>query len=131
MNLYAWVTPAFISKFSPVDHTWVTTYDSRATPHLDIDAVLAANENYWFSWGSFHPVGYPRDFPGGLLLQTTAPSNKSLCLVTANDPQGRGTIRWYGIHGVCHQLSNQILYPAQKYVHFARGYPTSWNIREA
>jgi hypothetical protein len=126
MELYAWVTPAFLPHISPVDHTWVTTYDSRATAYPDLGCVLKANEHYWFSWGSFHQNGNPRDFPGGLLFQATAPPDKSLCLVTPDDPKlGRGTIRWYGIHGVCHQLSNQILYPAQKSVHFARGYPLS------
>jgi hypothetical protein len=126
MELYAWVTPAFIPRISPVDHTWVTTYDSRETVYQNIGEVLAANEHHWFSWGKFHKEGNPRDFPGGLLFQTTAPPDKSLCLVTPDDPKlGRGTIRWYGIHGVCHQLSNQILYPAQKSVHFARGYPLS------
>ena len=30
-SLYAWAVPAF-SAGSPVDHTWVTTYDNRVKP---------------------------------------------------------------------------------------------------
>jgi hypothetical protein len=127
MELYAWVTPAFIPHNSPVDHTWVTTYDSRVTPHNDIGTVLAANEHYWFSFSpEFHRQGNSQEFPGGYLFQKPAPPNISTCLVTPDDLQlGRGTIRVYGIHGVCHQLSNQILYPAKETVHLARGYSVS------
>jgi hypothetical protein len=32
--LYAWAVPAFISE-SPVDHTWVTTYDNRVHSYPD------------------------------------------------------------------------------------------------
>lgn len=44
--LYAWTVPAFTSG-SPVDHTWVTTYDNRVTPYPNDAAVAAAHQSYW------------------------------------------------------------------------------------
>jgi hypothetical protein len=35
VNLYAWATPAFING-SPVDHTWVATYDNRETAYENV-----------------------------------------------------------------------------------------------
>jgi hypothetical protein len=46
-QLYAWAVPAFIDE-SPVDHTWVTSYDNRTQNFADIAAVIAANQDYWF-----------------------------------------------------------------------------------
>ena len=60
--LYAWTVPAF-SSGSPVDHTWITTYDNRVNPYPNDAAVVAAQQNYWYCWGSFHPTGGTRHFP--------------------------------------------------------------------
>jgi hypothetical protein len=46
-TLYAWATPAF-SSGSPVDHTWVTTYDNRVNAYPAIADVIAANQLYWY-----------------------------------------------------------------------------------
>lgn len=116
MNLYAWATPAFVQG-SPVDHTWVTSYDSRGISLLDIESVIAANESYWYSWGKFHPKGQ-------MILDATSTS-ASLCLVPPNSIKSRGTVSWYGIHGVCHQVSNQVLYPSGRTVAGVRGYRAS------
>ncbi len=43
--LFAWVTPA-LTTGSPVDHTWVSSYDNRQTIYLDDAAVAAAGEFY-------------------------------------------------------------------------------------
>lgn len=109
-TLFAWVTPAFWSG-SPLDHTWVTTYNSNLTPYPAIADVVAAGEDLWYCWGSFHPVGNP---PGMLASRT---GNRALaeCLVQPNadsstSAPARGTIFTYGIDGVCHQLANQVLY---------------------
>jgi len=109
-TLYGWVTPAFISG-APADHTWVTTYDSRVTEYENIGSVVAASEDYWFSWGSFHRKGSPPaplcDGPGDLALA------RCLCLPNLDSRwhlSARGTIFIYGVDGACHQLSNQILY---------------------
>lgn len=109
MKLYAWVTPAFIpSGYVPVDHSWVTTYDMRDIQrhsYSDIDDVRNANQSYWFCHGGFHQQSNPvhpiasRDFLGN-----------ANCLVRPNDSLAWGTIFWYGIDGVCHQVSNQVLY---------------------
>ena len=40
-TFYAWTVPAFVSG-SPVDHTWVTTYDNRITVYPGDAAVAAA-----------------------------------------------------------------------------------------
>src|SRR5208337_1345282 len=51
-TLYAWAVPAFIDE-SPVDHTWVTSYDNRKQGYPDIAAVIAAKQDYWYCWGDF------------------------------------------------------------------------------
>jgi hypothetical protein len=40
-DLYAWAVPAF-STGSPVDHTWVTTYDNRVKVYSSDQQVAAA-----------------------------------------------------------------------------------------
>lgn len=109
-TLFAWVTPAFWNG-SPLDHTWVTTYNSNVSPYVDIADVVAADEYLWYCWGSFHPVGDPR----GMLASRTGSLALATCLVQPNaesstTPAARGTIFTYGIDGVCHQLANQVLY---------------------
>lgn len=52
-TLFAWATPAWFNN-AVLDHTWVTTYDNRIKPYPDIAAVVAADEEYWLCWGSFH-----------------------------------------------------------------------------
>jgi hypothetical protein len=132
VTLYAWAVPAYFQG-SVVDHTWVTTYDSRVTVHPTISDVLAAGEHYWYSWGSFHAKGGTPPIPDGFLASGSANLPYACCLckpdVDSNvDPAARGTIFNYGRDGVCHQLANQILWstgqsgmsPAS--VRLARGY---------
>lgn len=106
MLLYAWVTSAFISKGSPVDHTWVTSYDSRNNNLSTILDVKKANEQYWYCRGSFHQHGSPAK----PIVNGAFSSGSASCLVTPNDSKSNGTVHWYGIDGVCHQVSNQVLY---------------------
>jgi hypothetical protein len=111
--LYAWAVPAFAAN-SPVDHTWVTTYDNRATPYADVDQVAAAGEFYWYCWGSFHASGGTPNNPTGFLGQQSGNLTLAQCVVQANAdsttvPAARGTIFTYGVDGVCHQLANQVL----------------------
>ncbi|MGF6740374.1 hypothetical protein [Paraburkholderia atlantica] len=54
VTLFAWSVPAYFQG-SVVDHTWVTTYDSRVTIYPALADVLLAGEHYWYSWGSFRP----------------------------------------------------------------------------
>lgn len=119
MDVLVWVTPAAVTG-SPVDHTWVTSYDSNTSVLMDLNAVIANGQFYWFCWGRFYVNGIPRR---PLLTATT--TSTSNCLVGANSPTERGTIQWYGIHGVCHQVANQVIYPTRQRVSAARGYRAS------
>lgn len=133
-TLFAWVVPAFTSG-SPVDHTWVTSYDNRATAYSNDQQVAAAGECYWYCWGSFHATGGTPGNPTGFLGTQVGDLAMAQCLVqpnadSRNVPAARGTIFIYGVDGVCHQLANQVLYStgigAQPMtVHGARGYAAS------
>lgn len=131
---YAWVVPAY-SSGSPVDHTWVTTYDNRTHNYPDIQSVVAAQEANWYCWGSFHPKGGASGHPDGFIGSQAGDRSIASCLVKPNvssdsDYDARGTIFTYGVDGVCHQLANQVLYATGKgaaplTVKQARGYAVS------
>lgn len=109
-TLYAWRTPAYWSS-SPVDHTWVTTYDNQANPYPNVGAVTGAGEGYFYCWGSFHQVGNPPN----MVRSAVGDRAMAECLVKPNvssddDRAARGTIYTYGVDGVCHQLANQVLF---------------------
>jgi hypothetical protein len=113
-TLYAWAVPGFFSQ-SPVDHTWVTTYDNRKNAYKNIAAVTAARQDYWYCWGSFHAQGGTPVNATGLLGKRAGKLEVAECLVRTNAdsmdvPAARGTIFTYGVDGVCHQLANQVLY---------------------
>lgn len=134
-TLYAWTVPAY-SSGSPVDHTWVTTYDNRTVVYQTDADVIAAGETYWYCWGSFHPTGGTPVNPTGFLGSQSGNLAFAQCLVLPNadsrtTPAARGTIFVYGVDGVCHQLANQVLYAtgsastAPLTVRGARGYMVS------
>ncbi len=123
MKLYAWVKPAFVTG-APVDHTWVTTYDSGVTMYNSIEELATAGEHYWFCRGDFHKLGVSDSFAGGQILQVPFHPG-SLCLVKPDDQASCGTVVDYGIDGVCHQIANQVLFPAGGKVTDARGYKLS------
>ena len=131
LTFYAWVNPAFWSH-APLDHTWVTSYDSRVTPYSTIAEVIKAGQVNWYCWGDFHVSGNPAD---PIAIQSGS-GTIAQCLVEGNadsstNPAAKGTIFTYGVDGVCHQLANQVLYatgsasqpPAT--VKAARGYAIS------
>jgi hypothetical protein len=114
VKLYAWVVPAF-SSGSPVDHTWVTTYDNRQIVYPNDSQVTQAGESYWYCWGGFCPSGGTPNNQTGYLGEQSGDLSVAQCLVKPNadsrtDAAARGTIFTYGVDGVCHQLANQILY---------------------
>lgn len=130
-TLFAWTTPAYWTS-SPVDHTWVTTYDNMAHPYATIGDVTAAGAHFWYCWGSFHQHGQP----DRCLIEQGGSEALATCLVEPDQScqasaRARGTIFTYGVDGVCHQLSNQILYAtgrpgaAPATVRGARGYAIS------
>lgn len=123
MRFYVWVTPAFV-KGSPLDHTWVTDYDSRVNRPKDIQAVIKGQWHYWYCFGKFHQYGQSSAYSGGLLGEVPS-DNRAFCLVEAEKEGRTGTINRYGVDGVCHQLANQVLYPCGLTVSKARGYRLS------
>ncbi|MFT0875277.1 hypothetical protein LRC39_14525 [Rhodopseudomonas sp. P1] len=135
VNLYAWAAPAWSSE-SPVDHTWVTSYDNQVHPYSTIADVVVAGQSFWYCWGSFHPQGGTPINPTGALGQQSGNLKLAQCLVQPNADSNttaaaRGTIYTYGVDGVCHQLANQVLYATANgsvpplTVSKARGYPLS------
>jgi hypothetical protein len=95
--------------------------------------VLSAGEHYWYSWGSFHAKGGTPVSADGFLASGAADLLYASCLCRPDvdsvvDPAARGTIFNYGRDGVCHQLSNQILWATGRggatpaTVNKARGY---------
>jgi len=114
VKLYAWAIPAFTTG-SPVDHTWITTYDNRSNPIANIQQVIAAKQFNWYCWGDFHVQGGTPANVSGFLGERDGDLTQARCLVepNANSLQAepaRGTIFRYGREGVCHQLANQILF---------------------
>jgi len=131
-ELFAWVRPAYLSK-APVDHTWVTTYDSRAVSFSDRDDVKITEHAYWYCYGTFHVKGGTVENPTGLLGSGNARLGLAKCLVQPNVTHEEsvgavGTILRYGRDGVCHQLANQVLFATATgtarpmIVNAARGY---------
>ncbi|WP_233800337.1 hypothetical protein [Paraburkholderia sp. HP33-1] len=132
VTLFAWSVPAYF-RGSVVDHTWVTTYDSRLKIYPALADVLTAGEHYWYNWGSFHAQGGTPVSKDGFLASAGANLLYAGCLcrpdVDSNiNAAARGTIFSYGRDGVCHQLSNQILWATGRSgvtpatVHLSRGY---------
>lgn len=134
-TLFAWATPLQGIE-SPVDHTWVTDYDNRAPgAPTDIAAVVKAAGNYWYCWGEFHAHSDSTEFHG-YLGSEPASAAVTRCICTSNaqtapDQPTSGTVRAYGIDGVCHQLANQLLWATGSHsqppltVASARGYGAS------
>ncbi|MCD4502390.1 hypothetical protein [Chromobacterium vaccinii] len=119
--LYAWACPAFIEGF-PMDHTWVTSYDNRVLKYKDIAEVIRNNGLYWFCWGDFHPKGERHEKDTGFLGSANGDYNYSSCICAPNldsrqHAEARGTIYYYGVDGVCHQLANQILWSSASLGH--------------
>ena len=102
----------------------LNAYDIRTNNYSDIDQVISAQESYWYCKGDFHSHG---DFIGKINYS----SPYANCLVTPNNSiNGNGSIIRYGIDGVCHQVSNQVLYRSKNplnnlRVDKARGYKLS------
>ena len=108
-KLYVWVNPL---KSAPlVDHTWVTDYNittKNYPKHPD-------GKNYWYCWGSYH-----KSAQHGMLLSVSGTLKHAKALVLSNvkpppEPMARparqdGSITFYAIDGLCHQVANQILY---------------------
>jgi hypothetical protein len=131
--LYAWVTPAYFSE-APVDHTFVTSFDSRQRRYLDISEVITATHSFWHCWGDFHSTAGTNVNVTGYIGSQQANMKEAVGLVTPNEgiakSSSKGTILAYGIDGVCHQVANQVLFATARWgdpltVCAARGYVAS------
>jgi hypothetical protein len=130
---YAWAVPAFTTD-SPVDHTWVTTYDNRIDTYPSDQAVDAPVSSTGTAGARFIRKDILQTVPTAF-GQQAGDLALAGCLVVANAdsrtlPAARGTIFSYGVDGVCHQLANQVLFAtgrggAPLTVAPARGYMAS------
>jgi hypothetical protein len=107
-TLSAWANPITVAGVRFADHTWVTTYDAPSPcPPPTV---------YWYSWGGCHTTG--SGTTATLLSHRPASVDVARCICEPDvedysfqpgDP-AHGGIDYYGISGVCHQLSNRILF---------------------
>jgi len=107
-TLYSWANPIG-GVGNIVDHTWVTSFPAASQ--------CPPPQSYWYSWGGCHETG-----PGTTakpLATHGADLAVAKCICTADlgeyippDSPSHGGINLYGIDGVCHQLSNRILWAA-------------------
>jgi len=107
-TLFAWANPL---KAAPIlDHTWVTNYE--IPPIHDNPPPPPKGDDYWWCWGIYHAVGSggTHHQPYGAIGNGSANLEITRNVVTPNDQAAHGTIAYYGVDGVCHQLANQTLY---------------------
>lgn len=119
-TIYVWARPLSQSKHSMIshlDHTWVTTYPLEINPEKqsDPDPSTIPPENYWYCWGRVHMVASHQITTTEIDIETACgivPANiKASDTDTPNyEPSDKaGAIEYYGLDGLCHQLTNQIL----------------------
>lgn len=102
VSLYAWANP--LRHLHLADHTWVSTYDapSGCPPPTD----------YWYCTGACHPTG------AGTTARALRTGRADLALahciaqpnVSTFHPGPATAGIHYGIDGVCHQISNRVLF---------------------
>jgi hypothetical protein len=112
-QLYAWRRPAFFSSDEMLDHTYVTDY-SPFNKYLTIQSVITAGEHYFYCWGDFDMKNKNQYLvPKCPASGEPADLKRVSCICEANDKDAHGTIFKYLKDGVCHQLTNQVLYPTE------------------
>ena len=109
-TLHAWADPIG-GTANLADHTWVTSFDpvSQCPP----------GQSYWYAWGGCHQTGSGATSRSlGTHAADMAVAN---CICTPDvhellppNSASHGGINLYGIDGVCHQLSNRILWATTK-----------------
>lgn len=139
-RIYAWGIQAFQGRkplLANFEHTWITSYEQKADPvnHPDPPADWKPPESYWYCWGSAHDVAERAiESASGSLEVATAICPANTVALPPNSPLGTpsttsGTIEYYGLDGVCHNVSNQVLYSTGSKnveplrVNRAKGYP--------
>lgn len=102
-KLYVWANP--LNVISVLDHTWVTTYDLITTCPPDI-----SSGDYWYCWGICHETGQYNP-EARLLNSRDGEVTLATCISTPNDEDDHAGIAGiYGLHGVCHQVANRVLF---------------------
>lgn len=105
-KLYIWANPLKVTSF--LDHTWVTTYDPVAACPPD-----TSNGDYWFCWGICHMSGQYNP-QARLLNSREGKMELATCISSPNDKDDHaGITGMYGLHGVCHQVANRILFSTE------------------
>ena len=118
-TLYAWANPLSFAPF--FDHTWVTDYSFTNNEYPTIGDI-PDGANYWYCWGIYHPSGSGgvNHNPNGAIGQAASDQTMATSLVTSNTPPPSqpgepdqpqdGSITFYAVDGVCHNVANQVLY---------------------
>ncbi|HEY3204988.1 MAG TPA: hypothetical protein VGL03_15165 [Thermoanaerobaculia bacterium] len=107
-TLHAWANPITIAGIRFADHTWVTAYDAPS--------MCPPVPAYWYSWGGCHATGSGTTATALASHEADLPVARCICQPDVEDylpspgNPAHGGIDIYGITGVCHQLSNRILF---------------------
>ena len=111
-TLHAWARP--VGDAPVFDHTWVTDFPFSNGEYPNF-GDLPNGARFWFCWGDYHA----EHRAGGALCSAVAQGDPDRIVrpnTPPTDPPGtgrlpqNGTIDFYGVDGVCHQVSNQVLY---------------------
>lgn len=102
-KLYIWANP--LKVVSVLDHTWVTTYDPVAVCPPDTSCG-----DYWYCWGICHETGQYNP-EARLLITHDGEMTLATCISVPNvENDHAGITGIYGLHGVCHQVANRVLF---------------------
>ena len=102
MALYSWARPLDRAPF--VDHTWVTSYTPSTGPE---------GGHYWFCWGEQHDLTNligQHDGDAAVAGKLVKPDQSHPPYPGTTGHPEDGSITFYAIDGVCHQLANQVLF---------------------
>lgn len=117
---YAWGRP-LTQGTDPVlkrlDHTWVTIFEEDVDPTEQPDPPEDWNppDGYWYCWGRVHNVAsHQISMQSGSIDIANAISPQNTPAVPLGTKQWKasqtsGSIEFYGLDGVCHQVANQVL----------------------
>lgn len=117
--LRAWANPLSFAPF--FDHTWVTDYPFTNNQYPSIGDI-PEGANYWYCWGIYHPSGEGGvdHHPNGAIGEAAGNKDIATSLVTSNTPPPEqpgvpdqpqdGSITFYAVDGVCHNVANQVLF---------------------
>ncbi|MCB2181236.1 MAG: hypothetical protein KQH63_04385 [Desulfobulbaceae bacterium] len=107
-QIYAWARKIDSGPLKGFDHTYVTDYSPEST-FVAIGDVVKNSSNFWYCHGYFHSNN-SQLVPQCQNVTVNGNIKKINCLCKSNDKRYNGTVISYLRDGVCHQVSNQILY---------------------